>query len=644
MPALDDWHDRQTTESEALAAAPPPAPVTHAASGGPVTGPGPGSYGQGMNYGGIANETQGEVNRASEMAFQRAKGLFAGGTQNAGIAAKAAGRADQSGGMYQQQGAQDFGNQLQDRGATQDALGRLRGFYEQGPGPSAAEAQMRAGQDANMGQAIALAHSGRGAGANANAMRQAAFSNAASGQQMNQQLGVLRANEGQAWRQQQLGAMGLEQGTLGTMRGQDISSMGANAQSGLGYGQLGQAYTQTGMTNQLGFSQLGSGQQMEGERLRQQILSGQLGANVQMRGQDTGFNTARYGGGDDSNAATYGAIGAVAGGIAGSIIPGVGTVGGAALGGAVGGAAGSSDIRAKKGIRTEDIVGALRQFGSGDKKPGEPPTATPENPTARPEPAPWEMGVSPFAQQQGPQAFGQDPRNQQQVVPLDFGAPPGGVYGSDERSKQNVYQMGLQHGATYGGPPPGAQGQMQAQRAPQAQGQMLGRSVDGYAQGPGQGGYGPGGGMADAARGLMASDKEAKEKVRQETLRDVFSHAPTAALDAAYARQTADTGPRTDLRPAQGYSYEYKDPSSPGAAPGRHYGPMAQDLLKTPAGASTVVHQPNGRLGVDTGRLSLVNTSAISDQQNQLDRLRAMLDQGQARQASDVGSRFGGMR
>ncbi len=71
---------------------------------------------------------------------------------------------------------------------------------------------------------------------------------------------------------------------------------------------------------------------------------------------------------------------------------------------------------------------------------------------------------------------------------------------------------------------------------------------------------------------------------------------------------------------------------------------MAQDLLKTPAGASTVVHQPNGTLGVDTGRLSLVNASAISEQQNQLDRLRALLDQGQSRQTSDVGSRFGGMR
>lgn len=78
---------------------------------------------------------------------------------------------------------------------------------------------------------------------------------------------------------------------------------------------------------------------------------------------------------------------------------------------------------------------------------------------------------------------------------------------------------------------------------------------------------------------------------------------------------------------AQGAYYDYKDPGAPGADDRTHYGPMAQDLAKTPAGATTVVKQPDGKLGVDTGRLALVNTSAISAQQQQLDDIQQQLAQ-----------------
>lgn len=78
-----------------------------------------------------------------------------------------------------------------------------------------------------------------------------------------------------------------------------------------------------------------------------------------------------------------------------------------------------------------------------------------------------------------------------------------------------------------------------------------------------------------------------------------------------------------DLRPAQGYSYEYKDPSAPGTAPGRQFGPMAQDLERTPAGASTVRQMPGGTKAVDTSRLALVNTGAIAELQKKHDDLAA---------------------
>ena len=80
----------------------------------------------------------------------------------------------------------------------------------------------------------------------------------------------------------------------------------------------------------------------------------------------------------------------------------------------------------------------------------------------------------------------------------------------------------------------------------------------------------------------------------------------------------SDERGKTDLRPAEGYSYRYKDPGAPGAAPGRHYGPMAQDLEKTPAGRSTVVDTPQGKM-VDTGRLTMVTAAATSETQRRLD-------------------------
>jgi len=95
----------------------------------------------------------------------------------------------------------------------------------------------------------------------------------------------------------------------------------------------------------------------------------------------------------------------------------------------------------------------------------------------------------------------------------------------------------------------------------------------------------------------------------------------TTALDAAYARE--QQAPAVDLRPAQGYSYEYKDPGAPGAAPGRHVGPMAQDLELT-AAANAVRDTPRGKV-VDTPALTMVNTAALSEQQKKMQDLERQL-------------------
>jgi hypothetical protein len=70
---------------------------------------------------------------------------------------------------------------------------------------------------------------------------------------------------------------------------------------------------------------------------------------------------------------------------------------------------------------------------------------------------------------------------------------------------------------------------------------------------------------------------------------------------------------------APGYEYEYKDPERHGE--GRFVGPMAQDLESTPVGRTVVEDTPDGKQ-IDTSRLSLVNTAAVSEQQREIEELR----------------------
>lgn len=84
------------------------------------------------------------------------------------------------------------------------------------------------------------------------------------------------------------------------------------------------------------------------------------------------------------------------------------------------------------------------------------------------------------------------------------------------------------------------------------------------------------------------------------------------------------------VRGAPGHTYRYEDPDAPGAAPGLHAGPMAQDLERTPLGASLVREAPDGTKMVDTGRAGLTALAASSVQQRELDRMRRELEALQA--------------
>jgi hypothetical protein len=124
-------------------------------------------------------------------------------------------------------------------GQTADTYQALRDFAAQGPGPSAAENQLRQGQDANVAAQVALARSGRNAGDSAQAMRQAQFQIADIGQRTNADAATLRANEAANWRGQQMSALGAA-GQLGaTTEAQRQSLAGLGLQGAQAGAQLG---------------------------------------------------------------------------------------------------------------------------------------------------------------------------------------------------------------------------------------------------------------------------------------------------------------------------------------------------------------------------------------------------------------------
>lgn len=151
------------------------------------------------------------------------------------------------------------------------------------------------------------------------------------------------------------------------------------------------------------------------------------------------------------------------------------------------------------------------------------------------------------------------------------------------------------------------------------------------------------GGVLGRGAGLAMSDRESKERIRElEELNDTYAALldtppatgnvrpqapPTAALDDAYARETARAG---------SYSYEYKDPERHGE--GRYVGPMADELRRLPG---VVQRTPDGE-AVDTSRLTLANTSALGSQERRLQDLEDEYDAlAEARTTSAGDERLG---
>lgn len=73
------------------------------------------------------------------------------------------------------------------------------------------------------------------------------------------------------------------------------------------------------------------------------------------------------------------------------------------------------------------------------------------------------------------------------------------------------------------------------------------------------------------------------------------------------------------------FSYRYKNPNAPGAAPGQRLGVMAQDLERSPLGRTFVRETPNGKM-VDYGQMAGTQLAATAFLNERLDHHEAMLN------------------
>jgi len=110
---------------------------------------------------------------------------------------------------------------------------------------------------------------------------------------------------------------------------------------------------------------------------------------------------------------------------------------------------------------------------------------------------------------------------------------------------------------------------------------------------------------------LVGEYKAAINRSNRDTQREASILTAIGTAIAAYAAFSSDIRAKTNISPGSGevesfldalnsYKYEYKDPNAPGSDAGMFVGVMAQDLEKTPMGASFVQDTPRGKM-VDYG-------------------------------------------
>lgn len=165
-----------------------------------------------------------------------------------------------------------------------------------------------------------------------------------------------------------------------------------------------------------------------------------------------------------------------------------------------------------------------------------------------------------------------------------------------------------------------------------------------YASGQNQQNYQYGQNMAQSeqdaynnAIAAMAGNQESQRANNGNAFNSMAGNFGFGVLNAGGKALMSDEDEKTDTAPAEAdhekfleamksHSYRYKDPSMDGAAPGTHFGPMAQEIEKGgPVGKSLVHDGPDGVKRVDTDRMTLALASASGQLHQRVSALEAML-------------------
>jgi len=236
------------------------------------------------------------------------------------------------------------------------AADALMNFANNGPGPSAAQAQLNLALNQGMNNQLALARSGRGMGESAASLSQAGRNQAQLAGMAQDQSAALAAQEQQAWQAQQAQALAGAGNLYGSGRASDIAAAGyytgaqqtqtgLNDQYALGLGGLSNDAMGTAGNLNLGAgtAATNAGQLQLGlEQNANAINSANLASNNAYEQNLTNIFAAQQGVGGSAPGTDWGGIiGGVAGGALGFMAGG--PAGGAA--GAAGGSAVGSEVQ-----------------------------------------------------------------------------------------------------------------------------------------------------------------------------------------------------------------------------------------------------------------------------------------------------------
>ncbi len=574
----------------------------------------------GQEYRGMAHDYANQINTVSGAANSQQQGA-ANVARQTGAAAQGnlsalgaqAGGAGQS--LYaqgnQMQGRQalqgQFGQQTQELassdntaqtvGQTAQALGGL----EAQQGPSAAQAQLQSATNQGMNNALSLARSGRGYGGSASALAQAQGQQGTMSANAANQSAALSAQEQAAWRQRQasnLTAAGGLQGQQAGIYQQSGAQYGQQAQANLAAAQQNRAQNDQAQVQLAGLGLQGMNQQGNLE---------QAAYNTNLQAQALGASTAQ----NSTNA----------------------------------------NLSAMQGAGALDMQGgqqmlSAHQLGTQQAMQGQ----TLGLQTAQAEQQAENQTTQNALTQYGIESGVDVANNQQQMQMIGAGMSGAGMLMamSDEREKDVGERVKLSSPTTgnpYGrtGAPGAGFGSESREKSDEAHRQerfrnsmqtaaALARSSTAPPQpapnfrptfqqsAPVQFGAPPGG-------AVMSDERNKKELERLRGIVDALGADRPAATEGVAKRpvdygalDAAQSAPPPDFSKAPAYSYTYKDPTMPGAAPGRQVGPMAQDLER--AGSQSVMDTQQGKM-VDPARLTMENSSAIGEQQDALEEQRA---------------------